>query len=540
MSSIPGSDARERRQSGAGSPSPIRTSDVLGALSLASDLAVGLPAEHGLRSCLIAMRLAQRLSLPAWEQITVYYTSLLMDAGCTAWTSQIAKRMLTDEIVARRELVFHTDIRNPLRAFSWMWRFLGRGAPLPKRASRFVDFAAHGPEVMREGFQNTCDVARDLAARLGMPEDVQEALLAVFEQWDGGGFPRGLEGRSIPLPCRVVYLAAFFEVFHASGGRDGAIELVRRSRGRSFDPEAVDALRALTSETAFWEALESDESLWPTVMRLEPENRLSWISDEQLTDAAVALADFADMKSAFTLGHSRRVSGTAEVLARRLGLPGEEVLDVRRAALTHDLGLVAVPSFVLHKTQAKLTRAEWEQMRLHPYHGERILANVPALRRAAKLVGAHHERLDGQGYPRGLKDRDIPIGAQLIAASDRFDELIHDAPDRRALAVTDALCALEQDVSKAFSSAVLERLGEELGLQHAVTPVRRQWPASLSDREVEVLQLAARGLSRREMAQKLYVSESTVRTHLEHIYIKIGVSSRAAATLYAVEHDLLN
>lgn len=540
MSSIWGSDPRDPGRGNGPSPSAIRTSDVLGALSLASDLAVGLPAEHGLRSCLIAMRLVQRLSLPAWEQITVYYTSLLMDAGCTAWTSQIAKRMLTDEIVARRELVFHTDIRNPLRVFGWMWHFIAPDAPLAKRASRLVDFATRGSGVFREGFQNTCDVARDLAARLGMPEDVQLALLSVFEQWDGGGFPRGLQGQNIPLACRIVYLAAFFEVFHASGGREGAIELIRRGRGLAFDPEVVDALLAVANEEAFWEALENGEEHWPTVMSLEPENRLRWISEEQLTDAAVALADFADMKSAYSLGHSRRVAATAEAIARRLRL-SEDVVDVRRAALTHDLGLVAVPSFVLDKPQSKLTRAEWEQMRLHPYHGERILSNVPALRRAAELVGAHHERVDGQGFPRGLKERQIPVAAQVIAVSDRFDELTHDAPDRSALSPEDALNVMEQEIGSAFSGGVFEPLREELGfMQRASTPPRREWPGGLTDREVEVLQLAARGLSRRETAQKLYVSESTVRTHLEHIYAKIGVSSRASATLFAVEHELLN
>lgn len=539
MSSISRSDLPDSTGGDAPAPRATRTSDVLGALSLAGDLAVGLPAEHGLRSCLVAMRVAQRLSLPAWEQITVYYTSLLMDAGCTAWTSQIAKRMLTDEIVARRELVFHTDIRSRFQLVGWMWRFLAHGAPFGTRAGRFVDFAAHGPDVLREGFQNTCDVARDLAARLGMPEEVQGALLSVFEQWDGGGFPRGLQGQNIPMACRVVYLAAFFEVFHASGGRAGAIELTRRGRGRAFDPEAVDALLAATNEADFWQAFESDESLWPAVMSLEPENRLRWTSEEQVTDAAVALADFADMKSAYSLGHSRRVAAAAEGVALRVGLSEGDVLDLRRAALTHDLGLVAVPSFVLDKPRAKLTRSEWEQVRLHPYHGERILSNVPALRAAAEIVGAHHERLDGDGFHRGLKGRQIPVGAQVIAVSDRFDELTHDAPDRSALAPEEALEVMKGEVGSSFSAAVFEPLKGTLGFAQAA-PSRREWPAGLTDREVEVLRLAARGLNRRETASKLSVSESTVRTHLEHIYAKIGVSSRAAATLFAVEHELLN
>ena len=200
--------------------------------------------------------MAERLGLRASECEAVYYTSLLMDAGCTAWTSQIAKRMLTDEIVARRELVFHADLRSRSQAFTWMRRCLAPSASLPRRTQRLLDFAAHGQDVMKEGFQNTCDVARDLAARLGMPPEVQQALLSVFEQWDGGGFPRGLHSQDIPAVCRVVYLATFFEVFHSDGGRISARDLVLHRRGRSFDPEAVDVLLAMADEPEFWRVLE--------------------------------------------------------------------------------------------------------------------------------------------------------------------------------------------------------------------------------------------------------------------------------------------
>jgi HD-GYP domain-containing protein (c-di-GMP phosphodiesterase class II) len=253
------------------------------------------------------------------------------------------------------------------------------------------------------------------------------------------------------------------------------------------------------------------------------------------------VADFVDLKSPHLLGHSRRVAKTVEAIADCLRLPPEERADLRYAAYTHDLGLVAVPSFVLEKAQANLSRVEWEQMRLHPYHGERILANVPTLRGAAALVGAHHERLDGEGYYRGLRDRQVPMGSQIIAVADRFDELTHDAPGRPGLETEVALTTLRPEVGTGFSASIFEALEHSLGRARSHTGrVRPDRPGDLTDRELEVLQLAAKGMSRKDMAHKLYVSESTVRTHLEHIYAKIGVSSRAAATLFAVEHQLLD
>jgi HD-GYP domain-containing protein (c-di-GMP phosphodiesterase class II) len=513
---------------------------VLGALSLASDLSVGLPAEHGLRSCYIAMRLAERMGLSATEKANVYYTTLLMDAGCTAWTSQIARRMLTEEIVARRELVFNTDIRRPLQVANWLRRFVGNGASLPVRAQRIADFAAHGREIVREGFHNTCDVASNLAARLGMSAEVQRSLVSVFEQWDGAGFPGGLKDEEIPLTARIVYLSAFFEVFHSSGGRLEGVRLVRQGSAKAFDPRAASALLSLASEADFWEPLETDEGLWGLISAMEPAGRQQWVSREQLQDAATALADFADMKSPFYLGHSRRVAVLAKEVSERVGVRGESAANLVCAALTHDLGVVAVPSFILDKPVNKLSSAEWEQLRLHPYHGERILAKVPALREAAVLVGAHHERPDGKGYYRGLKESEIPMGAHVIAVCDEYDELTHDGPERPAIEPADALRLLEGEFGHGASSAALDALRDYLGFARTSPRVRPEWPAGLTDREVEVLRLIARGLNRREAATALVVSESTVRSHLEHIYAKIGVSSRAGATLYAVEHDLLN
>ncbi|HEY7294924.1 MAG TPA: HD domain-containing phosphohydrolase, partial [Dehalococcoidia bacterium] len=354
----------------------LRTADLLGALSLAADLAVGLPEEHAVRACYIGMHIAERLGLSQEQRVAIYYAELLMDAGCTAWTSQFAAAVVTDEIVARRQFVYFSDDRNPLDLLSWLKDYVGVEAPATLRAKRVLDFAVHGRTHVREAFRNTCEVAQRFAGRLGMPDEVQTALLSVFEQWDGRG-PHGARGEQIPIVSRIVYTTSFIEAFHRMGGRAAALRLARRRRGSAFDPAVVDAFRAVARDTTFWEGLEQ-ETVWPAVLALEPESPCRYLATNQLEEVALAFADFADLKSAYSTGHSRRTAALAERMAAQLHLSEQERTEIRRAALMHDLGLVAVPSFTLQKPQAQRTAVERERLRLHPYHAERILAGVPA------------------------------------------------------------------------------------------------------------------------------------------------------------------
>ncbi len=522
----------------------IRTADLLGALSLAADLAVGLPEEHAVRACYIGMRLAERLGLSADERCALYYAELLMDAGCTAWTGQLAAAILTDEIAARRELVFFRDDRNPLDLLGWLMKYVGAEAPAPQRAKHVLDRALHGRASQREAFRNTCEVAQRFAGRLGMPVEVQRALLSVFEQWDGHG-PNGARGEQIPIVSRIVYATSFIEAFHRMGGRAAALRLARRKRGNAFDPAVVAAFLALARDAAFWAGLEQ-ETVWPAVLALEPDSPSRTVAPDQLEEVALAFADFADLKSAYSAGHSRRTAALAESMAAQLRLSEEERAAIRLAALMHDLGLVTVPSFTLQKPEAQRSAVERERLRLHPYHAERILAGVPALAAAVPLIAAHHERFDGHGYYRGLAGTQIPLGARMIAVADRFDELTHDAPDHPALDPDAALRRLHADAGSGLCPRSLGALDRVLerdrhGVTLPVAPRKRAgaWPAGLSDREVEILRLLARGASRREIAGRLVLSEHTVRHHLEHIYTKIDVSTRVAAVLFAVEHGLL-
>jgi DNA-binding CsgD family transcriptional regulator len=310
-----------------------------------------------------------------------------------------------------------------------------------------------------------------------------------------------------------------------------------------FDPVLVEAFLDVARDETFWTGFE-EERVWETVAAMEPGSPSRFLPPERLVDVATAFADFADLKSFYAAGHSRRVGDLAARLARRM--LGERDVDiVRLAGLTHDLGLVAVPSFVLHKQEEAFSAADWERLRLHPYHSERILARIPALSAVIPLVGAHHERLDGQGYYRGLAGAQIPPGARIIAVADRFDELTHSRPGHPPLDVPAALARLSADAGKGYSTECIRFLEEELRSDGRATAGargsrQREWPAGLTTREVEILRLLAGGLTRREMAQRLFLSEHTVRHHLEHIYTKIDVSTRVGATLFAVENDLLS
>ena len=520
----------------------IRTTDVLGALSAASDLALGMPEGHAARSCYLGMVLANRLDLSPEEKTTVYYSELLMDAGCTSWAGYVATALMGDEIEARRDFYFYRDARNPFDVLGWLQQYMAVGAPAHVRARRILDFSMHGKEFAREALKNTAEVARRFADRLGMPDEVARTLWAVFEQWDGKG-PNRARGDAIPLASRIVAVTSLVEAFHAVGGRTAAIRVAQARNGTVFDPVLVEAFLDVARDQAFWAGFE-EERVWETVAAMEPRSPSRFLPPERLVDVAMAFADFADLKSFYAAGHSRRVGDLAVRIARRM-LGQSDVDVVRLAGLTHDLGLVAVPSFVLHKPQEEFSAADWERLRLHPYYAERILSRIPAFSAVIPLVGAHHERLDGQGYYRGLTGSQIPPGARIIAVADRFDELTHSRPGQPPLDVPSALERLYADAGKAYSTECIRSLEEELrSAGHSRAGPRglrrREWPAGLTTREVEILRLLARGLTRREMARRLILSEHTVRHHLEHIYNKIGVSTRVAATLFAVENDLLS
>ncbi|HEX8967412.1 MAG TPA: HD domain-containing phosphohydrolase, partial [Chloroflexota bacterium] len=396
------------------------------------------------------------------------------------------------------------------------------------RAQLVLGMLRSGKERVREGVRAHCELGDHLAHRLGMTAGVRDGLQSAFEQWNGQGLPNGSSGERIPLSARIVFLARDVEILHRLGGTEHALDAVRRRRGAAYDPLVANAF-----SDAGGEILSSLETIspWDEVLQREPGRHLR-IAEGQLDQVLEAFADFVDLKSPFTAGHSRGVARLAEQAAPH------DALTLRRAALVHDLGRVSVSNGIWDKP-ARLTEGEWERVRLHPYYSERILGRVGTLSSLATLAGMHHERLDGSGYQRGSTRAEIPTTARVLAAADAYQAMTQPRAYRPALSSAHAAAELESmaRAGRLDAQAVSDVLS---AAGHAPRPGRSVWPAGLSEREVEVLRMICRGGTKKQVATRLSISPSTVDHHVRHIYDKAGVQTRAGATLFAIEHDLLS
>jgi HD-GYP domain-containing protein (c-di-GMP phosphodiesterase class II) len=368
--------------------------------------------------------------------------------------------------------------------------------------------------------------------RLGLGDAVRASLKQTFERWDGKNTPLGLKGEQILLTSRLIHLANVVEVFHRRGGVPAAVAAAQECRGGDFDPALVDLFR--DHADAFCAGLDA-ATHWETVIAAEPTLE-TLLSQAQVDEALTACADFVDLKSPYTIGHSRGVADLTAA-ARICGLSEEEVILLRRAALVHDFGRLGVSNGIWDK-RGTISQAEFERVRLHPYLSERMLSFSPALAPLGAIAVQHHERLDGSGYPRGLAGDAISFAGRLLGAADMYHAKTEPRPHRPALSPEETAAALRAEVA----ASRLDGRAVDAVLRAAGHRVRRrqEWPAGLTTREVEVLRLAACGLSNREIAERLSISRKTASNHVEHVYAKIGASNRARAALFAMQHGLMS
>jgi HD-GYP domain-containing protein (c-di-GMP phosphodiesterase class II) len=506
----------------------LRLAELLAGLSLVTDLAARHPAEQALRACVLATHLAGHMGLSDEEASHAYYATMLRFVGCTAPMPEYAATMgVADTDMRPRGDM--TDMTNPKEALSLLFS-LGGALPAWRRPAVWAGVMIRGRSVAPTGVRADCEVAVRMAQRFQLHENVATALYQTFERWDGHGMPRGLAKDAIAVPARFANVAFAAVMFHDAGGREAAVDALGRWSGRSLDPEIAQAFLLRSDELL--ETVESQDG-WLGALGCEPSPQML-VPERRLDEVVSGFGDFVDLKSTYLHGHSAGVAALAEAAGRACNLAEAETTALRRAGWLHDLGRAAVPTGVWEK-RGPLTTAEWEQVRLHAYHTERILSRSPALTPLAQLAGMHHERVDGSGYHRGAPAALQSKAARILAAADVYHALTEERPHRKAMPPDAAARVLEAQpgLDREAVAAVVQAAGQRRGR------VRAPWPAGLSDREVEVLRQLARGRSERQIADALFISSSTVHTHVTHIYEKAQVTTRASVALFAMEHGLL-
>jgi HD-GYP domain-containing protein (c-di-GMP phosphodiesterase class II) len=499
-----------------------RLVDVLAALSLTTDLATGFPFERGLRACLVAEGLARTLELDPPDHRAAFLASLLRAIGCGHASENAV--LFGDDIAFERFLVTF-DPGDEAVAGAQLAAFeTVVGAPAMQR------FLAVAPTVGPVAVRASCEVAVALGTRLGLPAAVLGSFGDVFERWDGHGLPGGRAGEALHPIARIVGVAEQAAIAHALGGVGAARAEIARRAGGHLDPSLCEVFLAHAEEVLA--AIDAADDLVDAVRAAEPAPVLS-LSTSDLERPCAALATFADLKGFHLIGHSPHVTELALEAVELAGFDGVD--DLRLAALLHDVGRAGVVSSIWDRP-GPLGAADRERVRLHPHWTERVLSSTPVLAPLAPLAAAHHERLDGTGYHRAARAADLPRGARLLAVADVLAAMTEDRPYRPAHTRDEAARTVQDEavagrLDPEMAAAVIEAAG--------VRRPRTAWPNDLTDREVDVLRLTARGLSNKEIASSLVVSPRTVQNHLAAVYDKTGRRTRAGAAVFAVEHGLI-
>ncbi len=454
--------------------------------------------------------------------------------GCTGHAHEVAT-LFGDEIAIRAQTLVH-DAANPAEVMRDIVAYAtaGHGPEETEQILQMIQEGAH--EWAVRNFSAGCEVGDMLARRLAVDPAVREALAFTFERWNGNGLPNGASGEAIPLPMRVVHLSHDMEAIARLYSPTEALDAARERRDRTYDPTLADLFVAHGCD--WFDRLAKLEP-WDAVLDAEPAPHRT-LEGVELDEALTVAADFIDLKSPAMAGHSRRTARLAGDAGGQLGFTDDATTALRRAALLHDFGTTAVPNSIWDKP-GPLTRAELDRVELHPMLTEQMLRRSPALAALNPVAAAHHEKADGSGYHKCLRSDATDPGAGVLAAADIYVGLTTERADRPAFSDDQAAAELRQLASAgaldaAATHAVLAAAGHERPRRKA----RTERPGGLTGREVEVLELAARGLTTRQIADRLFISPKTADHHIQHVYTKIDVSSRGAAALWAMQHGVVS
>lgn len=439
----------------------LRLAELIGALSYALDLTEGQPQGHCVRSCMIGMRLGRAIGLPEASLSELYYTLLLKDLGCSSNAARICELYMTDDLSFKRDFkLLDGGLPDVVR---FVLSHTGLGAGFVERFKIVLASMATAESASQELVLTRCQRGATIARKLRFDERVAQGIHSLDEHWNGKGRPDRLRGVDIPVYARIALLSQVVDVFHSSGGPAAALQEVKGRRGSWFDPQLADALLALGPSDALWETLRSSD-LAALVLGAAPTQLAVEVDDDYLDEITAAFGEVVDSKSPYTAGHSGRVALYADLLGGELGLVPERRRWLHRGALLHDVGKLGVSNAILDKP-GKLDRAEWDAVRLHAVYTEEILKRIPPLAELARVAGAHHERLDGKGYPRGSLAGEISLETRIITTADIFDAITAARPYRGAIPVPSALEMMAETVGTALDPdcfAALRRVVDQL------------------------------------------------------------------------------
>jgi HD-GYP domain-containing protein (c-di-GMP phosphodiesterase class II) len=437
----------------------VRLAELLGALSHALDMVEGQPVGHCIRCCWIGMHIGEQLRLDETQMWELYYTLLLKDLGCSSNAARICKLFLTDDLVFKHAA--KTVDGSLPQALRFVLAHTGLKAGLAERFRTLIQLFLASGEITRELVDTRCNRGAEIARKMRFSEAVAQGIQNLDEHWDGGGLPLGLRGEDIPLYSRIALLAQVADVFQTTDSTEAARLAVQSRAGTWLDPQLVEVFHQVSENADFWKTLRSDD-LQIAIFALEPARKSQLVDEDYLDDIAAAFAQIVDSKSPYTSGHSARVTIFTDLIAEEMAFSPERRRFLKRAALLHDIGKLGVSNSILDKA-GKLDPDEWAAIKLHPLHTETILSRIAAFRDLARIAGAHHERLDGKGYPHGLKGNEITLETRIITTADIFDALTADRPYRPAMPISQALSVMTDMVGTAIDADCFEAMKRAMG-----------------------------------------------------------------------------
>jgi putative nucleotidyltransferase with HDIG domain len=422
-------------------PGTLRLSDVVSALSAALDLTEGQPMGHAIRSCIIGMRIAEELQLSPQERSDLYYALLLKDSGCTTNAARMHKILGSDEIKAKREVKFEDWTKPSLSGLRYLLRNVLPGKSFARRLAKSVELGLQQDKNNAEMIGARCERGAEIARQVGMTEATAQAIRSLDEHWNGGGYPEGLQKEEIPLLARIINISQTAEVFASARSPLDALQVVSDRSGTWFDPEIARDFRSLKRDDGFWLNVLSKHAR-EYAMQMEP-GAATPASPARIDSLCQAFAQVIDTKSPYTYNHSVGVAKAAVEIAQGMGLAPNTTTMVRRAALLHDIGKLSVSNAILEKP-GKLTEDEWTIMKQHPVYTRVILQNISGFEHLAFVAAAHHERLDGSGYPDGLLAEELPLTARIICVADVYQAITETRPYRAGMSPDEAFGIMDK------------------------------------------------------------------------------------------------